>query len=125
MRLLLICALCLGLVACGQTTPSATGEKISSYFNGLFNKQAQEEAQQKCAKAAELRIGMTNQEVANACGRSALQVIANQQRLPARTQMLLHGSIVFLAACRTLQPHNVGRGIHRRKSLAHHHDGPY
>ena len=75
MRLLLICALCLGLIACGQTTPSATGEKISSYFNGLFNKQAQEEAEQKCAKAAELRIGMTTQEVANACGRSALQVM--------------------------------------------------
>jgi hypothetical protein len=74
MRLLFISALCIGLIACGQTQPSATTERISNYFSELFNKQAQEEAEQRCAKVTELRIGMSTQEVVNACGRSALQV---------------------------------------------------
>jgi hypothetical protein len=71
MRLLLISGMCIWLIACGQATaPSATGERISNYVRGLFK--GQEETD--CAKAADLRIGMTAQEVANACGRSALQV---------------------------------------------------
>ena len=74
MRLLLIAALCIGLTASGQTSPSATTERISNYVNGLFNRQAQEEGEQRCTKVADLRIGMSAQEVANACGRSALQV---------------------------------------------------
>jgi hypothetical protein len=74
MRLLLISASCIGLIACGQTSPGATTERISNYFSGLFNKQAQEEAEQRCAKVTDLRIGMSTQEVVNACGRSALQV---------------------------------------------------
>jgi hypothetical protein len=75
MRLLLISGMCIWLIACGQATaPSATGERISNYVSGLFDRQAREEAEQKCAKAADLRIGMSTQQVVNACGRSALQV---------------------------------------------------
>jgi hypothetical protein len=75
MRILLVFALCMGLIACGQqTSPSATSDRVSNYFSGLFNKQAQEEADQRCAKVTDLRIGMSTQEVVNACGRSALQV---------------------------------------------------
>src|SRR5262245_14643221 len=74
MRLFLIYAMCIWLIACGQTTTPSATERISKSFNELFDRQAQEEAGQRCAKATDLRIGMSAQDVANACGRSALQV---------------------------------------------------
>jgi len=62
MRLLSIAAMCIWLIACSQTPT----EQASNFFSKFWNKQAQEEG--RCPNIRELVIGMTTQEVANACG---------------------------------------------------------
>jgi hypothetical protein len=61
MRLLLISAMCIGLIACGQTT-----EDFAKYFGKLSNKQDRVEG--TCPKASELAVGMTTEQVVAACG---------------------------------------------------------
>ena len=63
--------MCIWLIACGQTTPSATTEGISKYFGKLWNKQDHVEG--TCPKASELVTGMTAQEVVTACGGRPIQ----------------------------------------------------
>jgi hypothetical protein len=66
MRLLSIAAMCIWLIACSQT-PTA------NFFSKFWNKQAQEEG--RCPNVRELVIGMTTQEVANACGSIPRQAV--------------------------------------------------
>src|SRR5262249_45538871 len=68
MRSLSIAAMCICLIACSQTPT----EQVSNLFNKFWNKQAQEE---RCPNIGELVIGMTTQEVANACGSIPRQAI--------------------------------------------------
>jgi len=65
MRLLSIAAMCIWLIACSQ----------------FGNKQAQEEG--KCPNIGALVVGMTSQEVANACGsipHKAVNAVTDGQR---------------------------------------------
>ena len=69
MRSLSIAAMCIWLIACSQTPT----EQASNLFNKFWNKQAQETG--RCPNVGELVIGMTTQEVANACGSTPRQAV--------------------------------------------------
>ena len=69
MRSLSIAAMCIWLIACSQTPT----EQASNLFNKFWNKQAQEEG--RCPNIGALVIGMTSQQVANACGSTPHQAV--------------------------------------------------
>src|SRR6266403_3780369 len=51
--------------------------------------------------------------------RRATQVVPRQERLPADTEVLFNGWVIFLAASRAFQLKDIQRFGHHRKSLAH------
>ena len=61
--------MCIWLIACSQTPT----EQASNLFNKFWNKQAQVEG--RCPNIGELAIGMTTQEVVNACGSVPRQAV--------------------------------------------------
>jgi hypothetical protein len=75
--LLLIPAMCLGLIACGQGTPSAMSDLApNNILTKFWNKQAQEQG--LCPNVGELTMGMTTKEVVAACKSSPRNVMQAQ-----------------------------------------------